>query len=260
MLSAAKAPGKRRSAVPDSTAVTTLGTHTALSVSPGRSGPPARRGRCSLCLDAAARRPLGGLIGGGDRGSPWPTSHSGGWVPHDFGNHRRHRKAQPLDAGDEVPSEPPRHAFRQRRHDDLVEAPFPDSALHRLERIRTANEAVHRTAGCPPHERQSHIQRPVGCLSVGGVRDEQRELTASSRCARLDRVHQPGGGRRPARHDKNVPDLRRPHPIGPVDSTCPRRSHTAGTNARSPGTARDDDGHCIPGRRPSMSPGVAFAC
>ena len=70
------------------------------------------------------------------------------------------------------------HALRHRRNSGpcparrppVSQIREPDSALHRVERVRTIDKALHRSAGCPPHKRQHHLQRAVGLLAVAGVR------------------------------------------------------------------------------------------
>jgi hypothetical protein len=47
----------------------------------------------------------------------------------------------------------------------------------------------------------------VGCLTVAGVRNEEREPAASGGCARLDLLHEPRGVRRLACHNQNLLDL-----------------------------------------------------
>src|SRR4051812_27846616 len=68
------------------------------------------------------------LVAGEGRAHPGPPPPPPirGRVSHQFGNDRGDRKAEPLDSGDEVASQPLRHTPGQRRDDDLVKAALLD--------------------------------------------------------------------------------------------------------------------------------------
>src|SRR5215218_599296 len=114
----------------------------------------------------------------------------------------RHWQPQALDLAHEVPAQPLGCLLRQRRDDDLVEVPVADGVLDRGERVGTADEPLYRATGRAPKHRHGVLERPIGSLAVGDVRDKQRELARAALPTFAYLLQQAGRRRRAVRHDE----------------------------------------------------------
>jgi len=62
------------------------------------------------------------------------------------------------------------------KHPSPYQLKLEDRVLDVLERVRAADATSDRPSGCSFQQRQGVLESPVGLLSVGRVRNEQREL------------------------------------------------------------------------------------
>ena len=105
-------------------------------------------------------------------------------VAHPAGSDDSRRQARRLDAADQVAPEPLRRLLRQRGDDDLVEVPVAHRRFDGLERVRASDESFDLPSCGWPQTPLCRLQRPVGCLAVGDVRNEQGELAGTGFGAR----------------------------------------------------------------------------
>ena len=74
-------------------------------------------------------------------------------------------------------------------------------------RVRPADEAFHLASCRALKQRDRGLQRPVRCLAVGSVGDQQGEGGRPGPSAALDFLEEPRGGCRSVRHDKDASGL-----------------------------------------------------
>ena len=114
-----------------------------------------------------------------------------------------HWQAEPLDLAHEIAPQPLRRPLGQGRDDDLVEVPVAHGLLDGGEGVGPADQPLDRAAGGAPQQRDRVLERPVGLLAIGDVRDEDGELARSAQAPLAHLLQQPVGGRGAVGHDED---------------------------------------------------------